>query len=114
VKLKQDSVVYVVTVSDALRLNPKVFSFPIAGSFTYIGWFSKEDAQDFGRDFERQGYDVDVRGASAYSTLGWFRDPLLSSMIRELPDLVNIVIHESVHATLYIKDQSYFNESLAS
>ena len=114
VKLNRDAVVYVVTVSEELELRPKIFSFPIAGSFNYIGWFSKEDAREFAAGFEKQGYDVDVRGASAYSTLGWFKDPLLSTMIRSLPDLVNVVLHESVHATLYLKDQSYFNESLAS
>ena len=113
VKLDQDSVVYVVTISDPLEFKAKVFSFPIAGSFTYIGWFDHQDAVDFASKFEKEGYDVDVRGASAFSTLGWFRDPLLSSMMGELPDLVNVVIHESVHATVYIKDQSFFNESLA-
>ncbi len=114
VKLDRDAVVYVVTVSDELALKPKIFSFPIAGSFNYIGWFAKSDAEEFGAKYQKEGYDVDVRGASAYSTLGWFKDPLLSTMIRSLPDLVNVVLHESVHATLYIKNQSYFNESLAS
>jgi len=122
VKLDQDSVVYVVTVSEALEFKPKIFSFPIVGSFNYIGWFSLEDANHFASTFEKNGYDVDVRGASAYSTLGWFRDPLLSTMIvREkdkvspeaYPELVNVFLHESVHATVYISNQSYFNESLA-
>jgi len=122
VKLDQDAVVYVVTVSEPLEFKAKVFSFPIVGSFTYIGWFSREDADDFAAQFSKKGKDVDVRGASAYSTLGWFKDPLLSTMIpskdgiplpEALPELVNIVIHESVHATIYINDQSYFNESLA-
>ena len=122
VKLDRDSVVYVVTVSDSLQFKVRIFSFPIAGSFNYIGWFKKKDAEDFAKDFEKQGMDVDVRGASAYSTLGWFKDPLLSSMIpsrdgklepEALPDLVNVLIHESVHATIYLKNQSYFNESVA-
>lgn len=122
VSLDRDSVVYVVTVSEALEFKVKIFSFPIAGSFNYIGWFSKDDALEFAKKFEAQGMDVDVRGASAYSTLGWFRDPLLSTMIpiengviqaEALADLVNVVIHESVHATLYLKNQSYFNESIA-
>jgi len=123
VDLGGEAVVYVVTVSDALALKPKIFSFPIVGSFNYLGWFSKNDALEFAEQYEREGYDTDVRGASAYSTLGWFPDPLLSSMIsREsgkvlaaaYPDLVNVFLHESVHATIYIKNQSYFNESLAS
>jgi predicted aminopeptidase len=122
VKLDQDAVVYVVTVSEALQFKVKLFSFPIVGSFNYIGWFGEKDAREFAAKFAEQGYDIDVRGASAYSTLGWFRDPLLSSMIsmqngkvsaEAYPELVNVIIHESVHATLYIKNQSYFNESLA-
>lgn len=122
VKLDRDAVVYVVTVSEPLEFKVKIFSFPIAGSFNYIGWFKKDDAIEFAKKFEAEGKDIDVRGASAYSTLGWFRDPLLSSMIPKnegviqqdaLGDLVNVVIHESVHATIYLKDQSYFNESIA-
>jgi predicted aminopeptidase len=122
VKLDRDAVVYVVTVSEALEFKVKIFSFPIAGSFNYIGWFSKDDAVKFGRRFREEGKDVDIRGASAYSTLGWFKDPLLSTMIPTedgiiqedaFAELVNVVIHESVHATLYLDHQSYFNESLA-
>ena len=122
VKLDRDAVVYVVTVCDPLAFKVKIFSFPIAGSFNYIGWFKKSDAIEFAKKFDLEGLDVDVRGAAAYSTLGWFRDPLLSSMIPTvdgvvqadaLADLVNVVLHESVHATIYLKDQSYFNESLA-
>ena len=123
VELGGEAVVYVVTVSDALAFRPKIFKFPIVGSFNYLGWFSRKDAIEFAEGYEKEGYDIDVRGASAYSTLGWFPDPLLSSMIpREsgrisvtaYPELVNVFLHESVHATIYIKNQSYFNESLAS
>jgi predicted aminopeptidase len=123
VELGQDSVVYVVTVSESLRFKPEIFRFPLVGSFNYLGWFALDDAKSFAEGYERKGFDVDVRGASAYSTLGWFNDPLLSSMIPKeegkislsaLPELVNVFLHESVHATLYIKNQSYFNESLAS
>ena len=122
VKLEENAVVYVVTVSEPLEFKPTLFSFPIVGSFNYIGWFKKQDAKDFAAKYEQKGLDVDVRGASAYSTLGWFRDPLLSSMIPKengkvsetaYPELVNVFLHESVHATLYINNQSYFNESLA-
>jgi predicted aminopeptidase len=61
---------------------------------------------------------VDLRGASAYSTLGWFKDPILSTMIASGPEargeLANVVLHESVHATLHLEGQAPFNESLAS
>jgi predicted aminopeptidase len=123
VELGADSVVYVVTVSEKLRFQPVIFKFPLVGSFSYLGWFSEEDAREFSGIYAARGLDVDVRGASAYSTLGWFKDPLLSSMIPKmdgkvlataLPELVNVFLHESVHATLYLPNQSSFNESLAS
>jgi len=118
-----DSVVHVVTVSDALSFTPEVFSFPWVGSFTYIGWFDRNDAESFASAYRERGMDVDIRGAPAYSTLGWFPDPLLSTMIPKtgdgrvhpdaLPELVHVYLHESVHATLYFNGQSAFNESLA-
>ena len=118
-----DSVVHVVTVSDSLSFKPEVFSFPLVGSFTYIGWFDRNDAESFASGYREKGLDVDIRGAAAFSTLGWFPDPLLSTMIPRteegkihpdaLVDLVHVYLHESVHATIYFKDQSYFNESLA-
>jgi predicted aminopeptidase len=118
VSLDRPAAVWVVSASPALRLESKQWSFPGFGSFPYLGWFSLDRAQAFQKALEAQGWDVDLRGARAYSTLGWFKDPILSSMISEGPEalgeLVNVVIHESVHATLYIPDQSYFNESLAS
>lgn len=123
VELEGDAVVHVVTASEALEFKPEVFSFPWVGSFTYLGWFNRKDAETFASGYRERGLDVDIRGAAAYSTLGWFPDPLLSTMIprsREgrfdpegLPDLVNLFLHESVHATLYIHGQSAFNESLA-
>jgi predicted aminopeptidase len=123
VQLDQDAVVYVVTISDPFQLKAKIFKFPIVGSFNYIGWFNEADANEFAEPYRQQDMDVDVRGASAYSTLGWFKDPLLSSMIPfengrietgAVASLVNVILHESVHATLFIPDQTYFNEGLAS
>jgi predicted aminopeptidase len=122
VQLDRDAAVYVVTVCEPLQFRVKLFSFPIVGSFNNIGWFSKKDAVAFARRFESEGMDTDVRSAAAYSTLGWFRDSILSTMIPRadgvitpdaLGELVNVVLHESVHATVYIEGQSYFNESLA-
>ena len=118
VQLRRRAVVYVVSACEPLRFRSKTWSFPIAGEFPYLGWFGLGSAQDYARDLEGDGWDVDVRGASAYSTLGWFRDPVLSSMIPEGPEargaLVDVVLHESVHATLHLDGQAPFNESLAS
>ncbi len=117
VDLDRDAVVHVVSASHPLRFESVTWWFPIVGSVPYLGWFNERDAQRFARDLAAEGYDVDVRGASAYSTLGFFDDPILSTMIPRrgsaVGDLVAVVLHESVHATHYIGGQTYFNESLA-
>lgn len=118
VQLDRPAVVWVVTASDPLRFKAKEWSFPLVGSFPYLGWFDLSDARSYALKLRRKGYDVDVRGAGAYSTLGWFRDPVLSTMIppgqEALGDLVNVILHESTHATVYVNGQSYFDESLAN
>ena len=118
VQLRRPSAVYVVSACEPLRFRSKTWSFPIAGDFPYLGWFNLRSAQDYAKDLEDDGWDVDVRGAPAYSTLGWFHDPVLSSMIPQGPEalgaLVDVVLHESVHATLHLEGQAPFNESLAS
>ena len=118
VQLHRSAVVYVVSACEPLRFVSKTWSFPVAGDFPYLGWFDLRSAQDYAGDLKSDGWDVDLRGASAYSTLGWFHDPVLSSMIgpgpEALGDLVDVVLHESVHATLHLDGQALFNESLAS
>jgi len=117
VQLDRPAVSYIVSACEELEFKPKIWSFPIVGTVPYLGWFSPEAAKKQADELKREGWDVDVRGTRAYSTLGWFRDPVLSSMIPEgteaLGELAEVVIHESVHATLYINGQSHFNESLA-
>lgn len=118
VKLNRKAAVWVVSACEELRFESKEWKFPVVGSFPYLGWFDLEDARQFASELKSQGWDVDLRGAAAYSTLGWFRDAILSSMIPEgqeaLGELINVVLHESVHATLYIQGQAYFDESVAS
>jgi predicted aminopeptidase len=83
-----------------------------------LGWFDEDEAVKFKLDLEAKGYDAIVRPASAYSTGGWFPDPVLSTMLGggddALPELANVILHESVHATVLVNDQPFFNESLAS
>jgi predicted aminopeptidase len=118
VQLDRSAAVYVVSASQSLQFVSKEWKFPIVGSFPYLGWFNLSMAKDYAHELKEQGFDVDLRGARAFSTLGWFRDSVLSTMIPEgdeaRGDLVNVVIHESVHATVYISGQAYFNESLAN
>jgi predicted aminopeptidase len=119
VALDRPAVVWVVSASPPFQFDSKKWSFPIVGGFTYLGWFQQEAALRYAREIqEAEGLDVDVRGASAYSTLGWFRDPVLSTMIPEgvesRGELVNVVLHESVHASFYIDHQSTFNENIAN
>lgn len=118
VKLDRDAVVYVVSACHPLKFEPKEWKFPIVGGFPYLGWYDRKNADRYADSLRAEGFDVDVRGAGAYSTLGWFRDPILSTMIVEgeaaAGELAEVVLHESLHATIYVNHQAFFNESLAS
>jgi predicted aminopeptidase len=88
--------------------------FPVAGCVSYRGFFAQEDAERYGANLRAQGNDVYVYGVAAYSTLGRFDDPLLSSFIY-YPDgnLARLMFHELTHQVAYVKDDSTFNESFA-
>jgi len=111
--------VYVVQGCAPLAFKPRRWSFPIVGTVPYLGFFDEQAARTYAKQLQsEEAIDVTVRTASAYSTLGWFRDAVLSTMIPEgpeaFPELANTILHESVHATVYVPDQSAFDESLAS
>jgi predicted aminopeptidase len=118
VALDRPVAVWVVSAAPPLSFESKTWTFPIVGSVPYLGWFDKIDARTHARELAAEGWDVDLRGASAYSTLGWFRDPVLSSMLGDGTDatgaLAEVILHESLHATVYVKGQSSFNEGLAT
>lgn len=115
VKLNRPFVSYVVSGSPKNELKHHLWKYPIVGELPYKGFPKKESAEREAEKLRKQGLDVHVRGVSAYSTLGWFNDPVLSSMLRYKDhDLVNTIIHENVHATLYIKSEADFNERLAA
>jgi predicted aminopeptidase len=117
VALDRSRVVYVTSASEPLAFKGRRWRFPIVGTVPYLGWFDRDDARRFADELKAEGLDVELRGASAYSTLGWFSDPVLSTMLPDGPQalggLVDVVLHESVHATVYVAGQSTFNESLA-
>ncbi|MBI5494197.1 MAG: aminopeptidase [Deltaproteobacteria bacterium] len=118
VDVGRTAVVWVVSAAPPLSLEPVRWDVPVLGPFPYLGWFSQEDAAWHARRLRAQGLDVDVRPASAYSTLGWTRDPVLSTMLGRGPDaagqLADVLLHESVHATLHVPGDTAFNEGLAS
>lgn len=115
VELDRPYVTYVVSAAEPWNLKIHNFSYPFLGKMPYKGYFNEEDAKDEEKRLQSENLDTYLRGVSAYSTLGWFNDPLLSSMLRYKEyDLVNTIIHETVHATLYIKNAADFNEQLAT
>lgn len=118
VNLERKAVVWVVSACDPLAFRSKAWSFPITGSITYLGWFKEAEGRAYGDELRHEGWDVDVRPSPAYSTLGFFDDPVLSTMFVEgdagLGELADTILHESLHATYFVPSQSTLNESVAS
>ncbi len=107
--------VHVLSAAHRDRLESYTWWYPIAGRVPYRGFFDPADAAHEAQKLASESLDVDVRPALAFSTLGWFADPLLSTTAAEAPDdLVETVIHELFHATLYVPGESAFNESAAT
>ena len=115
VNLDRKYVTYIVQVAYPFELKYHLWKFPIVGSVPYKGYFVEADAKKESEEFTQKGFDTFVRGVRAYSTLGWFKDPVLSSMMDyQESDLVNLIIHETSHTTLFIKSTADFNEQLAT
>jgi predicted aminopeptidase len=108
-------VVWNVFAAPALSLKPQRWCFPVAGCVSYRGYFNEADARAEGERLRASGHDVHLGGVPAYSTLGWFDDPLLSSFVR-YPDtaLARLVFHELAHQIVYVRDDTMFNESFAT
>ena len=95
-------------------VEPKKWCFPIAGCVVYRGYFSKKEALEFARKMEEKDFDVFIGPINAYSTLGWYDDPVLSSHLRLNPiRLAGLIIHELAHQKLYVSGDSRFNEGFA-
>jgi predicted aminopeptidase len=108
-------VLWVVTASEPYALVAKEWTFPFLGSVSYKGYFEHEKVLKEERKLKAEGYDTEIDEVAGWSTLGWFRDPILSSMLEKKEgQLANLIIHELTHATLYIKNNVEYNENLAS
>jgi predicted aminopeptidase len=115
VDLQRPFVVWNVFATPEFSMSPLNWCYPIAGCVSYRGYFSEEDAQDYAAKLGDDGFDVYVGGVSAYSTLGWFSDPVLSTIInRDDYQLAALLFHELAHQLIYIPGDTEFNESFAT
>jgi len=106
---------YVVTAAHPLALVPYQWQFPFAGRVPYKGHFDEADANAEAEKLKQRGYETLVFPVMAFSTLGWFQDPVVSSMVEgTLADLVDVILHETTHRTVYYPGLASFNESLAT
>jgi hypothetical protein len=113
--LNRPYVVWNVIATPELSMKPVQWCFPIAGCVDYRGYYRKEDAQRFANDLRSQGYEVRVSGVPAYSTLGWFDDPVLSTFIAyPEAEVARMLFHELAHQVAYAPGDTPFNESFAT
>ena len=114
-RLDRDTLVLVLSAAYRDRLERKTWWFPVVGSFPYKGFFNFEQAKRTRDQLVRDGFDVTLGPSSAFSTLGWFNDPLVSTTIKtDSVTLVNTVLHELLHNTFFAKGRVAFNESFAT
>jgi predicted aminopeptidase len=114
VDLHRPFVVWNVNVAPRLSLKPKTWWFPIVGSASYRGYFSQDSARRYAAMWEKKGWDACVGDVPTYSTLGWFKDPLLNTFIFEPEaDLADTIFHELTHERLFVAGDTDFNEGFA-
>lgn len=114
VDLKRPYVVWNIFAAPEFSLKPRRWCYPVAGCVSYRGYFSEKNAQAYAARLQLEGFDTEVAGISAYSTLGWFNDPLLSTMLnRSNIQLAGTLFHELAHQRLYVRNDTRFNESFA-
>ncbi len=113
--LHRKNVTWNVIATQPLSLAPYLSCFPVVGCLSYRGYFSEQGAKKFAQQLQTQGYETFIGGSTAYSTLGWFKDPIVSPMLQygDL-HLIETLFHELAHQRLYIKDDSDFNEAFAT
>jgi len=115
VKLDRPHLVWNVFAAPEFSVQPLSWCFPVAGCVSYRGYFSESAARRFADQLQRQGYDVYVGGVDAYSTLGWFNDPIPSTILRRADHrIVGLIFHELAHQVIYVPGDTVFNESFAT
>ncbi len=108
------SPVYALSAAPKDELKLKTWWFPVVGNAPYLGFFNRKSAEQEKEKLAGEDYDVMLRSAAAYSTLGWFKDPITMNMLQwPLRTVAETIIHELTHVTLYVKGQSEFNEGFA-
>lgn len=113
--LKRPYAVWNVIAASEFSVSAKKWCFVFVGCLSYRGYFSKQDAEAYANELKTQNYDVYVAGANAYSTLGWFDDPLLNTMMyKSEARRAGIIFHELAHQVVYIENDSAFNEAFAT
>ncbi|MCJ7662670.1 MAG: aminopeptidase, partial [Desulfobacterales bacterium] len=114
-RVKGDALIHLVSACTKDSLEPYTWCFPVVGEVEYKGFFSKKDAVKEIQKLEGKGLDTSLQQAIAFSTLGWLSDPLYSTVLDQHPVIViNIIIHEIVHNTIFFKGETEFNEQVAS
>ena len=112
--LKGRPTAYVVQACEKYRIKKYLWKFPVVGKLPYKGFFDEEDAKKEAALLEKQGYDTRIAHPSGWSTMGWFTDPVLSTMLRRSEgELADLIIHELTHSTVFVKDNSELNENIA-
>jgi predicted aminopeptidase len=115
VDLGRPYVVWNVVASEEFSTQPKRWCFPFAGCVSYRGFFDRADAEAYQARLDADGYDTFSGGSTAYSTLGYFSDPVLSTMLGSGDQYIeSLLFHELAHQRLYIKNDSEFNEAFAT
>jgi predicted aminopeptidase len=111
----REFVAWNVVATDEFSVDPEEWCFPVAGCVCYKGFFNPKDANLFATELSDQGLDTYVSGALAYSTLGWFNDPIISTMLtRSESHYISVLFHELAHQKLYIENDTAFNEAFAT
>ena len=112
--LQRQYVVWNIFAAPEFSLQPRQWCFLIIGCLKYKGYFKQADAKAYADKLQKQGWEIFVGGVTAYSTLGWFKDPILNTMLnREDWEIARVIFHELAHQKLYIENDSEFNEAFA-